>query len=360
MKSSQASEVINGLSNDIISWYSDNYRELPWRSTRDPYIIWLSEIILQQTRISQGLPYFEKFCEYFPTVHSLARASEDEVLKLWQGLGYYSRARNLHFTAKFVSNNLKGVFPSSYHELLKLKGVGKYTAAAIASICYNEKVPAIDGNAFRVFSRIFGISENIAEGKSFKTFFDVAKEVLPKNKPGFFNQAIMDLGATICTPGNPSCENCPVRNHCFAYRKGSVKNFPVKKKKVTVRSRRLTYYIITNQNKVLIKQRSSKGIWQGLYEFLLVEKNQSIRSNFRKELSGKPLFKSEKIDHRLTHQKLSIWFRIYSVNDDEFERIKKKYQMESILVSKIDNFAVPKPIEHFLKSNHLLLNSNLN
>ncbi len=363
MKSSFLLDDKSKLTKSIMSWYSDNYRELPWRETRDPYVIWLSEIILQQTRISQGLPYFEKFLHQYPTVHDLATASEDEVLKLWQGLGYYSRARNLHSTAKKISGDLEGKFPGNYHELLSLKGVGKYTAAAIASICFDERVPAVDGNAFRFISRLLNISDNIASSPAFKIFFEATQQIMPEKNCGQFNQAVMDLGAMICLPTSPKCDICPVRLYCRARKENLIDRLPVKEKKLEITERTLIYHIIKYGEKLLIRQRTGRGIWQGLFEFLLIEKTTSSSDSFNKlnEIIGeKPVYEGDKMEHRLTHQKLNIYFKVYEVDDSDFERIKKNYQMQSILVSEIDNFGVPKPIERFLKSADLLLNSNFN
>src|SRR5690606_29978884 len=200
----------------ILIWSDKNKRNLPWRNTRDPYQIWLSEIILQQTRVIQGTNYFLAFTEKFPRIENLANAQEQEILRLWQGLGYYSRARNLHFTAKHIVKELNGKFPDSFQELLKLKGVGEYTAAAIASIAFNETVPAVDGNVFRVFSRYFNIHRDISLPKTRKYFFELGKETIDQNRPGDFNQAVMELGATVCTPKNPKCEICPVNESCEA------------------------------------------------------------------------------------------------------------------------------------------------
>ena len=356
MKSPAISSHAKSLTDSIMTWYSSNYRDLPWRSTKDPYIIWLSEIILQQTRISQGLPYFEKFRDQYPSIHDLASAEESEVLKLWQGLGYYSRARNLHHTSKIISKEMNGTFPNTYKELLKLKGVGKYTAAAIASICFDEKVPAIDGNAFRVLSRLFAINKDIASSSSFSLFFETGQSIMPEENTGFFNQAIMDLGSMICLPTKPKCDICPVQVFCLAKKKNLINSLPVKINKLKIKSRSLNYFIIKCDDSILIKQRLNKDIWQGLFEFLLVE--ESSIGNILDE--SKVIYRSDTIEHRLTHQKLSLTFSMVEVKRKWFDSIEKDYNMKSIVVSEIGNFAVPKPIEQFLKTADLLLNSDLN
>ena len=222
------------FSNSLVQWYLQNKRDLPWRDTINPYFIWLSEIMLQQTRVAQGLPYFLSFTQAFPTVFDLANAEEEQVLKLWQGLGYYSRARNLHETAKYIANELNGIFPNNYSDLLKLKGVGEYTAAAIASFSYNEPVAVLDGNVYRVLSRYFNLDTDISDFKSKKIFQSLAQEVLLKEKPALFNQAIMEFGALQCVPKNPDCQNCIFSSSCGALQCKKVGLLPVKSKKTKV------------------------------------------------------------------------------------------------------------------------------
>ena len=255
----------------LISWYLQNKRDLPWRNTTDPYMIWLSEIILQQTRVAQGLPYFLKFIDEFPTVFDLAKASETKVLRLWQGLGYYSRARNLHACAKAVVEKYKGKFPDNYKELLQLKGVGKYTAAAIASFAFHEPVPVIDGNVYRVLSRVFGISEEIDSGKGQKVFAQLAADLMDHDDPHTYNQAIMEFGATHCTPAAPDCDTCIFNNDCHARKRDLQRNLPVKTKKIKVKTRFFHYLVIQHEGKILLKQRKQKDIWKGLYDFYLIE-----------------------------------------------------------------------------------------
>ena len=220
------------FSNTLIYWYLQNKRDLPWRKTKNPYFIWLSEIILQQTRVNQGLDYYNKFITSFPTVFELAEASEESVLKLWQGLGYYSRARNLHYSARYIVNELNGIFPKSYNELLKLKGVGDYTASAIASICFNEPTAVVDGNVYRVLARYFGLNTTINSTKGIKEFKELAQQLIPTEKPDIYNQAIMEFGAVQCKPQNPDCNVCPLNTSCVALQKDQVTAFPVKEKKL--------------------------------------------------------------------------------------------------------------------------------
>ena len=224
------------FSNTLVYWYLQNKRELPWRKSKDPYLVWLSEIILQQTRIAQGMSYFLKFADAFPTVHDLANADESTVLKLWQGLGYYSRARNLHFSAKYISSELKGDFPKTYKEIIKLKGVGDYTASAIASICFDEPTAVVDGNVYRVLARYYGISTPINSTKGIKEFKALAQSVIDESQPGVFNQAIMDFGSLQCKPQNPDCDSCPLSSSCVAFEKKTIQELPVKEKKIKIKN----------------------------------------------------------------------------------------------------------------------------
>src|SRR6478736_1262977 len=263
------------FSNILIKWYLQNKRDLPWRKTTDPYPIWLSEIMLQQTRVAQGMPYFLSFTTAFPTVFDLANASEEQVLKLWQGLGYYSRARNLHKTAQIVAFEMNGIFPDNYNDLLKLKGIGEYTAAAIASFSYNECVPVVDGNVFRVLSRYFDLETDIAQASAKKEFAALAFELMPKDNPAQFNQAIMEFGALQCVPKNPNCAECVFNDSCLALQKKKVNQLPVKLKKTKVRNRYFNYIIgIDEKENTIIQKRTAKGIWHNLYEFPLIETEQ--------------------------------------------------------------------------------------
>ncbi len=297
----------------IILWYEENKRELPWRHTSDPYKIWLSEIILQQTRVAQGLPYYQHFVKRFPTVFDLAKAPIQQVLRLWQGLGYYSRARNLHTCAKEIVSNFEGKFPTSYLELIKLKGIGPYTAAAIASIAFKEKVAVVDGNVLRVLSRIYGIDQDIAGNEGKRVFTAKANKLISKDQPDLYNQAMMEFGALHCLPQNPKCECCIFAKTCIANKHGLQKMLPIKSKKLKVRNRYFYYFIISNKNKLLMKKREGKDIWQGLYDFYLIEKkrNQKLERIIREDelLASATIGKKSKIyKHILSHQKLIVRF----------------------------------------------------
>ncbi|MBT9394551.1 A/G-specific adenine glycosylase [Hymenobacter sp. NST-14] len=252
-------------------WYPRHRRDLPWRHTRDPYLIWLSEVILQQTRVKQGLPYYQDFSSTYPTVQDLAAAPPDEVLRHWQGLGYYSRARNMHHTAQQVVAEYGGRFPGSYQELLKLRGVGQYTAAAIASFAYDERVAVLDGNVFRVLARVFGLSQDIAAPASRKVFQQLADELIPADHPAEFNQAIMEFGALQCTPLKPDCLFCPLQPQCFAFQRGLVQELPVKSKAKAARTRYFHYLVLRHADTVYLRKRGPKDIWEGLYDFALQE-----------------------------------------------------------------------------------------
>ncbi|WP_309614653.1 A/G-specific adenine glycosylase [Flavobacterium sp.] len=308
------------FSKTLIQWYLQSKRDLPWRNDTNPYTIWLSEIMLQQTRVAQGLPYYLRFTKAFPTVFDLANADEEEVLKLWQGLGYYSRARNLHKTAKQIAFELNGEFPKTYAALLHLKGIGEYTAAAIASFAYNENVPVVDGNVFRVLSRYFDVETDIASAGAKKEFTQLAAELLPKGNANIFNQAIMEFGALQCVPKNPDCGVCVFNDSCLALQKGKVSQLPVKSKKTKVTKRYFNYLVFLDENEnTIISKRTKKGIWHNLYEFPLLEtnaaetdktvleliQNQSFVENAIQEIQ---LCNPEGIVHKLSHQHLSIKF----------------------------------------------------
>lgn len=257
-------------------WYERHKRNLPWRHTRDPYRIWLSEVILQQTRVAQGKPYYERFVDTYPTVLDMARADERELLRLWQGLGYYSRARNLHQTARYVSQELGGKFPDTYRDLLKMKGIGVYTAAAIASFAFGERVPVVDGNVYRVLARVFGIDKDITTTSAKKIFAELAMRLIqPANDPATYNQAIMEFGAIQCTPISPDCLLCPLQQQCIAYLTGNQHRLPVKAKKAPVRERFFNYLVFTSGNQVALRERTDRDVWQNLYEFYLLETDDS-------------------------------------------------------------------------------------
>ena len=304
----------------LIKWYLQNKRDLPWRKTTDPYPIWLSEIMLQQTKVAQGIPYFFSFINTFPSVFDLAKANEEQILKLWQGLGYYSRARNLHKTAQIIAFERNGEFPDNYEGLLKLKGIGEYTAAAIASFSYNECVPVVDGNVFRVLSRYFDIETDIAMASAKKEFAALALELMPKDNPAQFNQAIMEFGALQCVPKNPNCGECIFNTSCAALQKKKVGLLPVKLKKTKVRNRYFNYIVAFDElENTFVQKRTGKGIWHNLYEFPLLETDkpedfetvvQQINQSFFRQNEVKSLmeYNSESIIHKLSHQHLYIKF----------------------------------------------------
>jgi A/G-specific adenine glycosylase len=339
------------FSNSLLLWYLQNKRDLPWRNTTNPYPIWLSEIMLQQTRVAQGLPYFLAFTEAFPTILDLAKADEEQVLKLWQGLGYYSRARNMHKTAQIIAFELGGNFPNNYNDLIKLKGIGEYTAAAIASFAFNEVVAAVDGNVFRVLSRYFNIDTDIASSGAKKEFTALAKELIPNDNPALFNQAIMEFGALQCVPKNPNCESCIFNSSCAALQKKKVAELPVKSKKVKVANRYLNYLVfLDNNNNTIINKRTEKGIWHNLYEFPVIEAESEldfddlssiIKNRFSEnEILSITTYNNEQIIHKLSHQKLHINF--YKV------AVSKKIS-NGINLNSLRNFPFPIVIFNFIE-----------
>jgi len=297
-----------------LRWYHDNKRSLPWRHTPDPYRVWLSEIILQQTRVAQGLPYYQRFINEFPTLTVLARAPEQRVLRLWQGLGYYSRARNLHKCAQVLVAKHQGSFPHNFAALKTLPGIGPYTAAAIASIAFGERVAVVDGNVFRVLARIFGIATNIASPAARHEFSLKANSLMPPEQPGNFNQAMMEFGATWCTPKKPNCADCIFATSCFAYQHQQVESLPVKQKKTTQRHRYL-YYIVFRQGKnMAMRCRIGNDIWKNLYDFYLIEHARKqkpeavVRNNPAFRSASGQVLRVTSIRHVLTHQVLHISF----------------------------------------------------
>ncbi|QNK76651.1 A/G-specific adenine glycosylase [Winogradskyella sp. PAMC22761] len=312
--------------NELINWYSVKKRELPWRGTNNPYYIWLSEIILQQTQIKQGLPYYEEFVTQYPTIFDLSNASETSILKLWQGLGYYSRARNLHATAKHIVNELKGEFPNNYKDLLKLKGIGDYTASAISSIAFNEVAAVVDGNVYRVLSRYFGIKTAINSTSGIKEFKDLATSLIDKEQPATYNQAIMEFGALQCKPKNPDCKTCPLKDSCVALEKDLIGELPLKLKKTKVTTKYFNFMVcIDNHKRTLIEKRTHKGIWHNLYQFPLIESDKSLTSEEFHLLNTKntfletiefdySLYNEIDIVHKLSHQHLHTKFWIIETN----------------------------------------------
>lgn len=344
----------NLFAHKLITWYLEHKRDLPWRETNAPYYVWLSEVILQQTRVVQGLPYYLKFIELFPTVHDLAKASEAEVLKAWQGLGYYSRARNLHATAKEISEHRNGDFPDTYQELIKLKGVGDYTASAIGSICFNLPTAVVDGNVYRVLSRVFGIETPINSGQGQKEFKELAQQLIDKEQPGTFNQAIMEFGSQYCVPQNPNCNGCVFRDKCFAFQHQKVDVLPVKIKSKPVRNRYFNYLVFLSEDeKTLLRQRTGRGIWRKLYEFPLVESStpvdieeltkldefQTLISDLH--IDSLVIYNEHPIVHKLSHQHIFARFWIVEIIGATSEFIP---------LSNIDEYAVPVLIENFITS----------
>lgn len=337
---------------NILEYYRKNKRDLPWRNTKDPYKIWISEVILQQTQVKQGLNYYQKFIEHFPNIHSLANAKEDEVLHLWQGLGYYSRARNLHFAALQIQNQFGGVFPQTYNDILSLKGIGEYTAAAIASFAFDLPYAVVDGNVFRVLSRFFGIRKAIDSSEGKKFFFDLANNLLDKTNPSEYNQAIMEFGATFCTPQSPDCSNCLLNIYCIAYKENIVQQLPVKSKSINKTTRYLNYFAFIEKDKyIYLKKRTNDDIWKGLYEFYLVEsKHQNFSLNKIKELinqlniSYTKIISIPKIKHTLSHQNLFIKINTIYVN----KKIAN-LNLQRIELKKIENYALPIVLQKFVK-----------
>ena len=337
----------------LTNWYSIHKRSLPWRTSKNPYNIWLSEIILQQTQVKQGLPYYEAFLANYPSIEELANASESEVLKLWQGLGYYSRARNLHFTAKHIVESLNAEFPKDYKSLLGLKGVGDYTASAIASICYEESVAVVDGNVYRVLARFFGIDTPINSPEGVKQFKVLAQSLLPPSNLGDYNQAIMEFGSRQCKPQSPNCSACPLVAYCKAYATGSIKSLPVKLKKITVTKKYFNFLVMNSDDqKTVLEQRTEKGIWQQLYQFPLIETASAMSEDaFLKhpELSDKleashkkiTLYNTTDIIHKLSHQELHVKFWIINCTLATENAIKW---------SDIKTFPVPIVIERFINN----------
>lgn len=339
---------------EIINWYLDHKRKLPWRNTSDAYIIWLSEIILQQTRVEQGLPYFNRFLSAFPTVQDFAAASEAEVLKLWEGLGYYSRGRNMLHTARAVMEQHGGIFPTSYDALIKLKGIGDYTAAAISSFAAKESRAVVDGNVFRVLARYFGIDLPINSPAGKRAFSALAAELIQGQDPSIYNQAIMEFGALQCKPKQPLCETCPLRPGCFAFNQNQIPFLPVKLKAAQKRVRHFNYFVAAQNGQVLMKQRAAGDIWQQLYDFPLVEtsgEHYSVAEEFAekaKELFGSDLILRPVINkkHVLTHQIIYVQFFALDNNITNFNTAAGFTWLSREAV-----MAVPKPnvINDFVK-----------
>lgn len=344
------------FSHKIISWYNQNKRDLPWRVSHDPYSVWLSEIILQQTRVAQGTPYFLKIREKFPDVAALAASSEQEVLSLWQGLGYYSRGRNLHACARQVVAQYNGEFPKSSVALQKLKGIGKYTSAAIASICFNEPIPVIDGNVYRVLSRYFNLEQDISESKAYKVFEEVATSVIDKQQPGTFNQAMMEFGALQCVPQNPDCLNCPLIDSCESFNLKNIDQRPVKTKKVKVKKRFFDYLVLHCDEGVLLKERKKGDIWQGLYDFPLIERSndkQILESEMLDKIEDTDatlLYSSDPVKHILTHQLIQARFHEYRISQKVKAYFIENYGLNYFSFAEISELPKPVLVSNYLKS----------
>lgn len=341
----------------LMAWYKIHKRSFPWRKSRDPYRIWLSEIIMQQTRVAQGTPYYQSFIENYPTIEDLAAADEEHVLKLWQGLGYYSRARNLHHTAQVIVSEYDAVFPDTFKELLTLKGIGDYTASAISSICFDEPQAVVDGNVYRVLARYFGKETPIDASYALKEFKTLASELMGKESPGDFNQALMEFGALQCAPKNPSCDSCPFQIDCVAFNQNRIGELPLKKNKTKVTDRYFNYLVfVTPTGKTFLNQRTKKGIWQKLYEFPLVENSKLLSMD---DLVNEPSLSkytdlkkaqiskiNEKpIKHKLSHQQLYI----------TFWKIKTEQLFGTVIDQKnIHNYPVPIVLQNFIDDFYLL------
>lgn len=343
----------------LLLWHGKNKRPLPWKNTSDPYKIWLSEIILQQTRVEQGAPYYLKLIKLFPTVFDLANCEEDKLLKSWEGLGYYTRARNLHHSAKHIVNELEGKFPDTFSEIIKLKGVGAYTAAAVASFAFNEVVAVVDGNVFRVLSRYFGVTTPADTTKGKQKFFSLANELIDRKNPGEFNQAMMDFGATICKPVSPECNRCPLKGECFALNKNKISSLPAKGKKLRQRERFFHFIIVKNNKGFYIEKRNKKDIWKGLYQFPLIERQKFLSlkqlqsTSEWKQLFGKNFFTinnrgrgstnpEEKVQ-LLSHQKIHArFFEVAGeILNDDFDICTKR---------NLSLYAFPKIIDNYIKN----------
>lgn len=340
----------------LINWYKLNKRDLPWRNTQNPYHIWLSEIILQQTRVAQGMPYYYKFVNHFADINSFANATEDEVLNLWQGLGYYARGRNMLKTAIAIKNNFGGVFPTAYRDLIGLTGIGEYTAAAISSFAANEVRAVVDGNVYRVLSRFFGIHTPINSTNGKKEFQNLANSLISLQQPALFNQAIMELGALVCKPKNPTCIICNLNVNCIAYHENKINELPVKLKKQKIKERYFYFFVINTDNHLIMKRRDDTDIWAGLYDFPLIETPtlQSIGEVFANQQFGlwfKPDIVISKVSgpikHLLTHQKIYAYFieistpKNYVINSPNWK---------SVPISQLENYAQPKLIFAYLKN----------
>ncbi|KQR93338.1 A/G-specific adenine glycosylase [Chryseobacterium sp. Leaf180] len=339
MENIQKSEAFSAIGRKLTDWYRENARDLPFRKTKDPYKIWICEIVFQQTRISQGIGHYNKFVARFPDVKTLAEADEDEVLLHWKGLGYYSRAINIHKAAQQIMNDFGGKFPSDYDDILKLKGVGKYTAAAVSSICFDGKQPAVDGNFYRVLSRIFADDFDISSSKAFAYFSQLAHLVLPENV-GDFNQAMMDLGSEICKPRNPLCAECPVNDACLAFNLNKIADFPVKLKKAKTTDLHLKYYFIRYTNLFAIRQRKDDFIWKKLYEF-----PDELPEEFQKFVND-----TVTVKHKLTHKNLTIEILEVILNsENELHDFASAQGFIIVSFEEAQSKSFPKPLQSYIE-----------
>jgi A/G-specific adenine glycosylase len=350
--------VMNGLvkvAKDLTEWYLKNRRDLPWRQTKDPYCIWISEVILQQTRVNQGINYYYRFIEHFPNVTSLANANIDEVLKFWQGLGYYSRARNLHIAAKQILNEYNGEFPKEVEKLLLLKGIGNYTASAIASIAFDVAVPVVDGNVYRVLSRYFCIDSPIGTNKAYTIYYKEAKKLMGNLNPSIFNQALMELGALVCTNKNPDCDFCPIASSCKALKNDVRELLPVNNKKIITKDRYFNYFVIVSGNQIVMHKRLENDIWHSLYDFPLIEtiEEEDIKkvieigqNKFLINEKGISIVSTSKLlKHKLTHQTIYVTFIKI-----ELEKISLKLNLKFKIfnLTQLNQLPVPKVIEKYI------------
>jgi A/G-specific adenine glycosylase len=361
------------FSSRLLSWYHNNQRPLPWRNSSDPYMVWISEIILQQTRMDQGIVYFKRFINHFPTVHDLAKAHEDSILRVWQGLGYYTRARNLHAAAKEIVENRQGVFPKNYADWIKLKGVGSYTAAAISSIAFGEFVPALDGNAYRVLSRIFAIDDCIDTSAGKKIYWNIAEGLMTGNEPGSFNQAMMDFGSLVCKPANPACRVCMYQRECLANLKNTVSKYPVRKPKKVASLRYFNYFYFLftgdlGQSVFYIRQRIDNDIWKGLFELPMLETskfadeieivNHRWWTNIFPDSDGFTFVHTPiNIEHKLTHQTIKATLYIVLTDPSISNRLDDLFLQSN--QKEFEKKAKPRLIERLLEKsrsgNHFLM-----
>ena len=342
----------------LLKWDRDkNTRQMPWKGESDPYKIWLSEIILQQTRVEQGMSYYRNFIKSFPTVHHLAKAPDNKIFKLWEGLGYYNRCSNLIYTGRYISKEKNGIFPDSFSDLKTLKGIGPYTAAAIASFAFHLPHAVVDGNVFRVLSRIFGIDKPIDSGPGKKYITELADQLLDKKKPGLYNQAIMDFGAVVCKPKAPICISCPFTKICIAYKTGRVNNLPVKEKKTRIKKRWFYFLVLEYKNKVLIRQRTDNDIWQKLYEYPMIEaKDDQTQRAILQKAEKKGWLKKNKYNsyevskiykQQLSHQLILARFIKIRLDQAPLKTANGLWENKSRLI----HYAFPKIINNYLDIN---------